>query len=193
MDKKNKIFFIVVFLLLIGSVGATYWRIMIKKDYMIEAQVDCDPETEACFVWECDPESIEEGEACTGDPESDIWYYKIVRKNASNIPLCDPQTDENCNPLICEEGEEECEEVLCDEETKLEQEVECNDPVQYLLNNPVEEDEEEEDAEDIEDEIDEATDEADLVSDAMDVSIEDEEVSAGEMQENNEEAKSEGL
>ena len=67
MDKKNKIFFIVVFLLLFGSVGATYLRIVVFKNYIVEAQADCDPETEKCFVWECDPASAVEGEACSGD------------------------------------------------------------------------------------------------------------------------------
>ncbi len=128
----------------------TYWRIMIKKDYVVETQVDCDPETEACFIWECDSESTVEGEACTGDPETDIWYYKIARRNASMIPLCDPETDESlsadeagCEPWTCEPGEKDCSETLCDEITKAEQSVECNDPKEYLLNNPPEEEYEE--------------------------------------------------
>jgi len=33
MDKKSKIFLAVFFLLIIVSVGVTFWRIYIKKDY----------------------------------------------------------------------------------------------------------------------------------------------------------------
>ena len=138
----EKIFFIIFFMLLIGSVAFTYYKIVLKKNYLIEAQVDCDPETERCFVWECDPESVEEGEVCTGDPEVDIWYYKLVTKNAGNIPLCNPEEDENCTPLVCEEGEVDCAEILCNDENKLEQGAECNDPEEYLFNNPPEEEEE---------------------------------------------------
>lgn len=140
MDKKSKILFIIMGLLIIGSVAVTYWRIMVKKDYIIEAQTDCDPYTENCFIWECDPNSTEEGEACTGDPESDIWYYKITKRNAANIPLCDPETDETCDPWACGLIESECSQTLCDEITAEEQGVECNDPEQYTLDNPEEED-----------------------------------------------------
>jgi len=138
VDKKSKIFFLVFFLLIAVAVGATYYRIMIKKDYIISTETDCDPYTENCFVWECDPESTVEGEACTGDPETDIWYYKIIKRNAGRIPLCDPN-DENCTALVCDENEPECSETLCDETTKEEQGVECVDPVQYTAENPVEE------------------------------------------------------
>ncbi|MCX6763229.1 MAG: hypothetical protein NTZ97_00630, partial [Candidatus Moranbacteria bacterium] len=91
------------------------------------------------FIWECDPASTVEGEACTNDPEEDIWYYKIAKRNASRIPLCDPEKDETCQPFVCEEGEKDCSEILCDETTKEEQGVECSDPEQYTLDNPVEE------------------------------------------------------
>ena len=138
MDKKNKIFFIIFFLLIAVSVGVTYYRIMIKKDYIISAQADCDPYTEKCFIWECDPESTVEGEACTGDPESDVWYYQIIKRKAYNIPLCNP-SDENCEALVCPEGEEDCTVTFCDEINKEEQGVECNDPVQYTIDNPEEE------------------------------------------------------
>jgi hypothetical protein len=139
MDKKSKIFLAVFFFLIIASIGVTFWRIMLKKDYVIQAQTDCDPTIDKCFIWQCDPESTVEGETCTGDPETDIWYYQIAKRNASKIPLCDPNTDENCDPWTCEEGEKDCSVTFCDETTKVEQGVECNDPVQYNIDNPAEE------------------------------------------------------
>lgn len=127
-------------LLILASVGATYWRIMVEKDYVIEAQTDCDPYVDECFVWECDPESDVEGEACTGDPETDSWYFQVIRRNASNVPLCDPNTDEECEALVCAEDEPECEYEFCTEENMEEQyAVACNDPEQYALDNPEEE------------------------------------------------------
>lgn len=145
MDKKSKIFFLVFFLLIALAVGATYWRIMVKKDYIVTAQTDCDPYTEKCFIWECDPESKIEGEACTGDAEKDTWYYQIAERNAANVPLCDPN-DETCDPWTCGDppageagGELECSTTFCDEATKIDQGVECSDPVKYAEENPVEE------------------------------------------------------
>ena len=140
MDKKSKILLTIFFLLIVGSVAFTYYRIMIKKDYLISSQVDCDPYTEKCFIWNCDPESTVEGEACTGDPEADVWYYKVAQRNASRIPLCNPETDENCQPFLCEAGEPECAETLCSAEPVAEGET-CNDPEEYTLNNPAEEEE----------------------------------------------------
>jgi hypothetical protein len=140
--RAEKIFFIILGLLIFGSVTVTYYRIMIQKNYIIEAQADCDPYVQKCFVWQCDPASDVDGEKCTGDAEADIWYYELVERNASKIPLCDPN-DENCKALECEDGELECQYIFCDDKTKLAQEVECSDPVEYAKNNPPEEEEDE--------------------------------------------------
>jgi hypothetical protein len=137
LDRKSKILFIVIGLLIAGSVTVTFWRYMVKHDYTIESQIDCDPETENCFIWKCDPDSLEKGEQCTGVPDNDIWYYKIFRRNAKNIPLCDPN-DENCDALTCPDGEKECKEILCNSEN-VGKDEECSNPEQYLLENPPEE------------------------------------------------------
>ena len=143
MDKKSKILIIVFILLILGSVAATYYRIFVKRDYIISAQMDCDPLSENCYVWKCDP-AVDGEETCTGDPEEDIWYYKILNRKALNIPLCDPN-DEECEALTCPEGEAECEMTNCNPETE-----ECMTPERYLEENPdaLSEDEESECAED---------------------------------------------
>jgi hypothetical protein len=130
MDKKSKVLLWVLALLIVGSVAVTFWRIMIKKDYVIEAQADCDPTTEKCFVAQCDPTA----ETCTGDPEKDTSYFKKVSRLAYNIPLCDP-ADETCQALVCPEGEKDCAITLCDEKTKSKDE-ECSDPEQYNIDHP---------------------------------------------------------
>lgn len=135
MDKKSKVFFIILGLLIIGSVFATYYRTVITKNYLVEAQTDCDPYTKKCFIWQCDPASAVDGEKCTGDAEKDIWYYNLVERNASRVPLCDPK-DENCKALICDDNEPDCQYIFCDEKTKVAQEVECSDPVEYTKENP---------------------------------------------------------
>ncbi|NCQ06370.1 MAG: hypothetical protein GW815_02300 [Candidatus Moranbacteria bacterium] len=136
MDKKSKIFFIVFFLLITSSVLVTYYRFMVQHDYIIQAEADCDPYTESCFVYVCDPEA---GEECTGDPVEDTSYYKLIDRNAKNIPSCDP-ADETCTALVCPEGEADCSYTLCDPATANDGEV-CNDPVVYTAENPLEEEE----------------------------------------------------
>ena len=133
-DKKSKILLLVFILFILGSVAATYYRIFVKKDYIISAEMDCDPLEENCFVWECDPESNKEGEACTGNPEEDVWYYKIIHRKAFNIPLCDPN-NEDCEALVCPEGEADCEEIQCTEETKGGEDI-CTNPLQYVSDHP---------------------------------------------------------
>lgn len=136
----NILFFIIFGLLIAGSVAFTYYRIMVKKDYVISAEAECDPTIEKCFIYVCDP--VEDGDDCTGDPEEDTWYYKIIKRKAFNIPLCDPNTDEDCEALICPEGEAGCSYELCEEGNV--DEIECNDPEQYNIDHPEEEEADEE-------------------------------------------------
>ena len=154
MDKKSQIFFLVMGLLILGSVAVSYYKYMVKRDYIVQAEAECDPYTEACFVYVCDPEA---GEECTGDLVEDTSYYKLINRNAKNIPLCDP-SDETCDALVCPEGEADCSFMLCDPAT-ADEGAECNDPVAYTLENPIEEETEEEGIEEESDEegaVDEA-------------------------------------
>jgi hypothetical protein len=130
MDKKSKILLIVVVLTIAGSVFATYYRYFIKKDYYIEAQTDCDPSMEACFVSVCDPETDPE---CPQEESERAYYYKLIKKKASSIPLCDPN-DPDCLALDCSD-KNVCEETLCDPENPGE-DITCNNPEQYNIDNP---------------------------------------------------------
>ena len=140
MDKKSKILISVFFILILISAAVTYYRTIIKKDYIISAQADCDPSVDKCFIWKCDPTATDETLKCTGDPEKDTWYYQIAKRKAANIPLCDPKKDENCDPWTCADGEKDCSATFCDAQTSKEQKVECSDPVQYNIDNPPAED-----------------------------------------------------
>ncbi|MGB8815736.1 MAG: hypothetical protein WCC74_00650 [Minisyncoccia bacterium] len=114
MDKKSKVLFWIFGILLATSVGMTFYKYVIKKDYMVLAYVSCDSQTESCFYVPC------EGIDCTAE----IDYYKIINKKAYNIELCDPEV-EGCNPLVCKEGEKDCEIIFCSADTLSEGE-ECS-------------------------------------------------------------------
>ncbi len=129
MDLKSKILFSVMGVLIVLSISASYYKYMVLHDYIIEAQIDCDPSVESCFVYVCDPEA----EECAGNPEDDTSYYKYLYRNAKNIPLCDP-ADEGCDALVCPESEEEgCQIIACSAETLATYEVDgaCTNPVDF--------------------------------------------------------------
>jgi hypothetical protein len=127
IDAKSKIFFAVLFFVIAGTLGASYYRFVYTKNYVIKAHAQCDPTKEACFVHVCDPAGKED---CTGDPKEDTSYYKAVSRLAKNIPLCDPK-DERCDALVCPEGEAGCEVTLCDDSTLADSGDTCNDPEAY--------------------------------------------------------------
>jgi len=118
----NKIFYVVLALLLIGSVGFTFWRIVVQKDYQIIAEVSCNPVFESCFYYEAE------------EPD-ESYNYKLISKKARTIYLCE-QTEEKlgCDEeLSCLEGEEACDYTMCDPENLGEEEV-CSEPVEEEIN-----------------------------------------------------------
>ena len=122
MDKKSKILVWIFIVALIASVGITYYRYIIKRDYLIFAHVSCDPKVESCFYIQC------EGSDCP----SEIEYYKKISKKAFNIELCDSENSE-CQPLVCKDGEADCEIIGCSVDT-VEQDENCSVP---SLSSPI--------------------------------------------------------
>ena len=118
-NKGNKIFYIILALLIFGSVGVTYYKIVILKNYQIVSQVSCDPATEKCFVYECTPEV--DG-VCSDIPEENISYYKNISKKAQTIFLCEQTTEKiGCNEeLSCTEGEADCSYTYCNQSELVE-------------------------------------------------------------------------
>lgn len=135
MNRVAKILFIVFFGVVFVAALISFYRYFILKDYYITAEVDCDPQTEKCFIYGCSPE---DDETCPENPDERISYYKLIKKKASIIPLCDP-AKEDCPALTCQK-EEDCQEILCDDSTKAKSE-ECNNPEEYIKENPEDENE----------------------------------------------------
>lgn len=104
MDKKSKIFFIIFFFLVLLAVGASFYKYFILKDYYIKAEVECDPEQEKCFMIE---------------DETTTSYYKIIKKKARDISLCEADSAD-CPALACQAGED-CQEIFCDQATETEE------------------------------------------------------------------------
>lgn len=131
MDRKSKILVTLIFLLIGGVLFFMYYKIFVARDYIVQSEVDCDPYTEACFIYTCNPDE----EECKGNLLEDTYYYKIMRRHAAYVPQCSLES-ETCS-FECAVDEIECEYEWCDVST--ESESVCSDPERYTLENPLEE------------------------------------------------------
>lgn len=108
---KNRIFFFGLFFLIFTSVGITYYRYIVSLDYFVLLETVCDPVTESCFFYECDPNA--EDAECSENPEDDSYYYKKIQKKAYALQSCGEDL-KGCAEIICAEGEKDCTEIQCD-------------------------------------------------------------------------------
>lgn len=119
MDKNSRLL-IRLFLVTCLFVGALLIsRFYIQRNYALRSEVECDPQSETCFVRPC----TEECEA-----ETEATYYKLRTVMAYDIPVCDPHRQE-CPELRCSDIGS-CEEELCTENNVPDGES-CNNPDDY--------------------------------------------------------------
>ena len=111
MDKKSKILLWVFFSLILVSIALSFYRYMIKKDYVISAEAACDPKAQKCYVRNC--EEDKEGTGCDTLTEGQkSYYYTMIERNYRNIDC--QSGDKRCTEVLpCQEGERDCREVLC--------------------------------------------------------------------------------
>lgn len=107
---------IVAFVGLLFTVNTFFYTL----NFDVVQEIECEPETESCFVWRCDPSSADEG--CTGIPEQDVEYYKYVKTKARYIPECDIANKESCPDLECRQSDKNCSVRYC----KSEKDSECD-------------------------------------------------------------------
>ena len=132
MNRKSKILLWIFILLILLSVSATFYKTVILQDFVVYNEIDCDPSSENCFVWTCNP-VIDGADACTRNPDDDTWYYKIAYRNAQNINLCNSEENETCDPYACTEFENDCMQITCSNEALIEYERDgkCSGPDYY--------------------------------------------------------------
>jgi len=115
----NRWFYIVFFILILISIGVTFYKVVILKDYQIIAETSCDPQTDtqACFA--------REEQVATTTPEgilsttTEISYYKQISKQAMSISQCEESAEKNgcTEELSCTEAEKNCSYTYCDEKS----------------------------------------------------------------------------
>ncbi|MGB2791150.1 MAG: hypothetical protein WBC29_01205 [Candidatus Moraniibacteriota bacterium] len=115
---QSRWFFWVFFLAVFLSVFATFYRVFIAKNYLVDIETACSPETEACFARDiCDTED----QTCAeGDTPTGTSYYKTVERKAFAFPeACASGSLDSplCADLSCRSGEVDCTETFCSDET----------------------------------------------------------------------------
>jgi hypothetical protein len=126
IDKKSKILFALFFAAIAISFLLSYFKIIVKNDFVVFGETSCDPVRERCFSRPCEDEND------CGDPASKYSYYKLIKKNFKGISC--GSNNEKCNVLSCNQEEKNCTEILCDKQNVKDGE-ECNDPEAYNNHN----------------------------------------------------------
>lgn len=123
-SSRSKWFFWVFFVAVALSIFATFYRIFIVRDYFVDVETVCSPETEACFARDvCD---TEDGSCGEDDTPLETSYYKTVERKAFAFPkacVSGSLDSPACADLSCQPGEAECTETFCSDETVPEGEI----------------------------------------------------------------------
>jgi len=94
--------------LILISLSLTFYRTFVSQNYALYYSDDCNPDEESCFIYYCNPY----WEECTGNPEDDVWYYKIYERSTQKATPCESLRGE-CSDFVCSEGEEGCSVIYC--------------------------------------------------------------------------------
>ncbi len=104
MKNYSKHFLIFLAIAVLVVVGHSFLRYKVSEDFILTGAIECDIESESCFIADCSPE----------DPECDLTPYKKIQVDARNAPSCLYEND--CENFVCVESGG-CVETLCSEES----------------------------------------------------------------------------
>ncbi len=128
----NHLFLYTLSFLLIVVICASYYRFIIKHDYMVEYEGACDPASEKCF------------EGCADDACTEKSYYSKVTKYAPDLYNECGEDITNCeNANICLLGDKKCSISYCNPEidgdicSKITEEPNIEDSNSQLQDNNI--------------------------------------------------------
>lgn len=105
MEKKSKILFILTICVVVLSMSSTYYKVVGEKDYLLSAEIPCDPQNENCYI----TKDAETGEANT---------YKIIEQPANLFPNCNPADADCIERISCSNQNDKCIIKICDPEVE---------------------------------------------------------------------------
>jgi len=96
--KGVQLFTIVIILASLISAGVAFNKFYIARNYLVFANVPCDPNLHSCFV---------------GDGDSAPKSYEKISRKANTIPVCNGWLNQ-CPELICAQNDSSCSIEYCD-------------------------------------------------------------------------------
>lgn len=107
----SRLLLILGLIVLVGAVAASYYRSFVAKEYNIQYESTCDPQTESCFYYEC---TEEDGEDC------ESYAYALMQKHANDLYAACGDDVTSCEAAaLCLPSDRACERTYCDPESEV--------------------------------------------------------------------------
>lgn len=101
---KDNFFLYTLLPLLVIFIGVSFFRFIIKNDYLVTYEIDCDPSINSCFVGH-------------DDETNEQYYYSQITKYAPEIyEECGSDITDCENANICLPNEPQCFIEYCEED-----------------------------------------------------------------------------
>lgn len=93
---------------LMFSIGSSYYRFVVKHDYVVSFHAVCDPYTQSCFV-DCGDEEV------AGACDHPSYYLKVTRHAAALLHTCGDKKVSQCeSAAVCGLDEVPCDMRYCE-------------------------------------------------------------------------------
>lgn len=111
----EKILFYITVCLMVASLGFSFHKYVLTKNYTVFTKGVCNPSLGPCFKM-CLPEASEQCEE---------QYVSYVYYRASSLPICSNKDKSDCALPRCDIDDPNCSYVACSEEAISEMEIEA--------------------------------------------------------------------
>ncbi|MFA7422009.1 MAG: hypothetical protein WCZ90_20160 [Melioribacteraceae bacterium] len=109
---KNNFFSLILSFATVVVIFLSYDRFIVRHDYVVGYEGNCDKATESCFV------------GCEDDECTVEYYYTKMQKYQPDLYAECGLDITNCEYAdACLSGDRECSKIYCDEKTKTEDEI----------------------------------------------------------------------
>ena len=101
---KAHFFSVIIVLLLLLLASSSYVRFIVQNDYLVSFEGECDPYSESCY------------EGCEDEECTEVYYYSIIERHASELSnLCGSDISDCDDAFVCQPAVENCSVTYCDE------------------------------------------------------------------------------
>lgn len=83
-----------------ATVASRYYHYAVERDFLLKADIACDPAVQACFAINCEPD----------DPDCDPAPFAKAKVRAKDAPVC--FEEHSCRDFSCD-GRRDCATSFC--------------------------------------------------------------------------------